>query len=82
MQKDSFNRYTEIWNILVSYSISQAQKPLNETGTSKLNEDSKLLVTLAEKKNKGSISWDCKYEWKDKIAMTKSQNKGETAWER
>ena len=53
MQKGSFNRYREMQNILVSHSINQAQKPLNETGTRRLHEDSKLLVTLSQKKIEG-----------------------------
>lgn len=53
MQRGSFNRYREMQNILVSHSINQAQKPLNETGTGRLCEDSKLLVTLSQKKIEG-----------------------------
>lgn len=37
----------------MSHSINQAQKPLNETGTSRLHEDSKLLVTVSQKKIEG-----------------------------
>lgn len=51
MQKDSFNRYSEMQNILVSLSINQAQRPLNETGTGRLHEYSELLVGLSQKKN-------------------------------
>lgn len=76
MQKGSFNRYSEMQNILVSHSINQAQEPLNETGIGRLHVDSKLLVALSQKKK--SASWSCKYKWKDKIPMTKSQNKGRT----
>lgn len=82
MQKGSFNRYREMQNILVSHSITPAQKPLNETGTSRLHEDSKLLVTLSQKKSWGNIFTDWKYKWKDKISMTKSQIKDDTATER
>lgn len=82
MQKGSFNRYGERQNILVSHSVNKAQKPLNETGTSRQHEESKFLVTFSQKKIWGNISWGCKYEWKDKTAMTKSQNNGETAPER
>lgn len=40
-------------NILVSHSTDQAQKPLNETGTGRLHEDSELLVALSQKKIEG-----------------------------
>lgn len=55
MQKGSSNRYREMQNILVSHSINQAQKPLNETGTGRLHKGSKLLVALSQKKIEGVL---------------------------
>lgn len=53
MQKGCFNWYRVMQNILVSLSINQAHKPLIETGSGRLHEDSKLLVTLSQKKTEG-----------------------------
>lgn len=87
MQKSSFNWYREMQNILVSHSITPAQKPLNETGTSRLYEDSKLLVTLSQKKVEGiflqieSTNERTKYLWlRAKSRMTQPQKGSLKCW--